>query len=131
MKDKTSIVLAVGVAAFAVGILSRFVLGVGGAPTHREGFMQQEIGAPANGDTQGTYNGIDALRGVTSQDLQAAPTPLKAYEAANDNEIFAFENSTFKPECCPSSITSDAGCLCLNKQDEKDLAYRGGNRVAH
>lgn len=130
MKDKTSVVLAVGVAAFAVGLLARFVLGGVSGP-RRERFMQQEIGAPANGDTQGTYNGIDALRGASTQVLQTAPTPLKAYEAANDNEIFAFENSTFKPECCPSSITSDSGCLCLNKQDEKELAYRGGNRVAH
>jgi hypothetical protein len=123
MKDKTTIVLAVGIAAFVAAIASRFLLG------GREGFMQQEIGAPADGSSGGMYNGIAAMMGAP-QDLRSAPTPLKAYAAANDNEIFAFEDSTFKPECCPSSITSDSGCLCLSKQDEKSLAYRGGNRVA-
>ena len=38
MKDKTTVVLAVGAAAFVVALLSRFLLSAG-----REGFMQQEL----------------------------------------------------------------------------------------
>lgn len=126
MKDKTSVVLAVGLAAFAVALVSRFLLT---GHVTRETFMQQDIGAPVGADNEGVYNGIDISNG-NSWSQTTAPTPLKSYEAANDNELFAFQNSTFKPECCPASITADTGCLCLSDKDEKSLAYRGGNRVA-
>jgi hypothetical protein len=126
MKDKTSIVLAVGAAAFALAVVARFMLT---GQLTRETFMQQDIGAPVNKDQEGAYNGIDISNG-NSWSQTTAPTPLKPYEAANDNELFAFQNSPFKPECCPSSITADTGCLCLSASDEKSLAYRGGNRVA-
>jgi len=60
----------------------------------------------------------------------SAPTPLKSYEAAADDmQLFANEDSTFKPECCPNAISSDTGCLCLTAGEEKKLAYRGGNRA--
>jgi len=126
MKDKTSIVLAVGAAAFVAAVVARFMLT---GHLSRETFMQQDVGAPVNQDQEGAYNGIDISNG-NSWSQTTAPTPLKSYEAANDNELFAFQNSPFKPECCPSSITADTGCLCLSGQDEKSLAYRGGNRVA-
>lgn len=126
MKDKTSIVLAVGAAAFAIAVVSRFLLT---GHLSREKFMQQDIGAPVNHYQDGAYNGVDISNG-NSWSQTTAPTPLKPYEAANDNELFAFQNSPFKPECCPSSVTADTGCLCLSEQDEKSLAYRGGNRVA-
>jgi hypothetical protein len=126
MKDKTSIVLAVGAAAFAIAVVSRFLLT---GNVTREKFMQQDIGAPVNHYQDGAYNGVDISNG-NSWSQTTAPTPLKPYEAANDNELFAFQNSPFKPECCPSSITADTGCLCLGDKDEKSLAYRGGNRVA-
>ena len=126
MKDKTSVVLAVGAAAFAIAVISRFFLT---GSVMREQFMQQDIGAPIGTDNEGVYNGIDISNG-NSWSQTTAPTPLKPYEAANDNELFAFQNSPFKPECCPASITADTGCLCLGDKDEKSLAYRGGNRVA-
>lgn len=124
MKDKTSVVLAVGAAAFAVALIARFILS-----GQREKFMQQDVGAPVGTDNEGVYSGIDISNG-NSWSQTTAPTPLKPYEAADDNELFAFQNSTFKPECCPSSVTADTGCLCLSDKDEKSLAYRGGNRVA-
>lgn len=126
MKDKTTVVLAVGAAAFAAAVIARFLLT---GNLTRETFMQQDIGAPVGGGNEGVYNGIDISNG-NAWSQTTAPTPLKSYEAANDNELFAFQNSTFKPECCPSSITADTGCLCLGDKDEKSLAYRGGNRVA-
>jgi hypothetical protein len=63
------------------------------------------------------------------QDLKSAPTPLKPYAAANDNEIFAFEHSTFKPECCPSTMSCDGGgCVCTTPEDRDLINTRGGNR---
>jgi hypothetical protein len=123
MKDKTSVVLAVGAAAFAVALLARYVLG-----GSREPFWQNEIGAPATGAGAGAYDGID-ISNCNSWSSANAPTPLKGYEAADDNQLFDFQNSVFKPECCPSSITADTGCLCMTASEEKKLAYRGGNRA--
>jgi hypothetical protein len=124
MKDKTTVVLMVGAAAFVVAIAARLFMG-----SSREGFMQQEIGAPAKGGDEGVYAGIDISNG-NSWSSTSAPTPLKSYEAADDDmQLFANQNATFKPECCPNSISSDTGCLCLSASEEKKLAYRGGNRA--
>jgi hypothetical protein len=124
MKDKTTVVLMVGAAAFVVAIAARLFMG-----SSREGFMQQEIGAPAKGGDEGVYAGIDISNG-NSWSSTSAPTPLKSYEAADDDmQLFANQDSTFKPECCPNTISSDTGCLCLSASEEKKLAYRGGNRA--
>ena len=124
MKDKTTVVLMVGAAAFVVAIAARLFMG-----SSREGFMQQEIGAPAKGGDEGVYAGIDISNG-NSWSSVSAPTPLKSYEAADDDmQLFANQESTFKPECCPNAISSDTGCLCLSASEEKKLAYRGGNRA--
>ena len=128
MKDKTTVVLMVGAAAFVVAIAARLFLNSTSA-AGRETFMQQEIGAPATGNEEGVYAGIDISNG-NSWSSTNAPTPLKSYEAAADDmQLFANQDATFKPECCPSSVTSDTGCLCMSKSDEKKLAYRGGNRA--
>jgi len=124
MKDKTTVVLMVGAAAFVVAIAARLIMG-----SSREGFMQQEIGAPAKGGDEGVYAGIDISNG-NSWSSVSAPTPLKSFEAADDDmQLFANQDSTFKPECCPNTISSDTGCLCLSASEEKKLAYRGGNRA--
>jgi hypothetical protein len=124
MKDKTTVVLMVGAAAFVVAIAARLFMG-----SSREGFMQQEIGAPAKGGDEGVYAGIDISNG-NSWSSVSAPTPLKSFEAADDDmQLFANQDSTFKPECCPNAISSDTGCLCLSANEEKKLAYRGGNRA--
>lgn len=124
MKDKTTVVLMVGAAAFVVAIAARLFMG-----SSREGFMQQEIGAPAKGGDEGVYAGIDISNG-NSWSSVSAPTPLKSFEAADDDmQLFANQDATFKPECCPNAISSDTGCLCLSASEEKKLAYRGGNRA--
>jgi hypothetical protein len=140
MKDKTTIVVAICIGAFVLALVSRFyVTGnftqlVKLAGAVRENFMQQEIGAPArSGGMEGVYSGIDISNGNSWSETNAPVSVLKGYEAANDNELFEYQNSKFTPECCttsPSSVSNDGGCLCMTKADEKKLAYRGGNRVA-
>ena len=128
MKDKTTVVLMVGAAAFVVAVAARLFLS-SVSEYGREGFMQKEIGAPAKGGDEGVYAGIDISNG-NSWSSVSAPTPLKSYEAADDSmQLFANQESTFKPECCPNAISSDTGCLCLSASEEKKLAYRGGNRA--
>lgn len=123
MKDKTTVLLSVAFAAFCVSLFVRYFL------VKKEGFFQQEVGAPLVGEDTGSYAGIDISNG-NAWSSTSAPTPLKSYEAADDNEIYAFQKSTFKPECCPAGITNDVGCVCMSESEEKQLAYRGGNRVS-
>lgn len=92
-----------------------------------ETFAQQSVGAPAVGETGGVYSGIDASTGMYSS--APAPAPLKSYEAADDNQLFEFQNTPMRPECCPSVISGDTGCVCLTKEQERKLASRGGNRA--
>jgi hypothetical protein len=91
--------------------------------------MQQEIGAPIdNSGMQGVYSGLSA-NGLWNEG--GAPVNAKPYEAQDDNELFQYQNEKFTPECCTTSSTSisnDSGCLCMSKQQEKELSSRGGNR---
>jgi hypothetical protein len=126
MKDKTTVVISVGIAAFIAALAARYYLS---SVPARETFWQNEIGAPATGGGDGAYEGIDISNCGSWSQVTAPTNPLKPYEAADDNQLFEFQNSVFKPECCPSSITADTGCICLTESEEKKLAYRGGNRV--
>jgi hypothetical protein len=144
VKDKTMVIVALCIGAFALALVSRFYLTgsfvqmfnvakiAGRAAlketTSRENFMQQEIGAPINdGGMQGVYSGIDISDG------SSAPVSKDGWQPHDDRDIFLYQDSKFTPECCTTSSTSisnDSGCLCMSKKDEKDLAYRGGNRKA-
>lgn len=47
---------------------------------------------------------------------------------APGNMLF-FKNNAFKPECCPSSYSSSAGCACTSADQMEYLNQRGGNRT--
>jgi hypothetical protein len=140
MKDKTTIVVGLCIGVFVVALVARFYMTgnfahlVNLAGVAREHFMQQEIGAPANsGGMEGVYSGIDISNGNSWSETTAPVSVLKGYEAADDNQLFEYQNSKFTPECCTtsaSSVSNDAGCLCMSKAEEKKLAYRGGNRTS-
>ena len=84
---------------------------------------------PIDGGGAGLYDGIDLSTGNNMWSSNPKPTPLKPYENANDNELFQYQESKFTPECCPSSITNDVGCLCATKKEEREWLTRGGNRI--
>ena len=44
-----------------------------------------------------------------------------------EGEMFFFETTQFKPECCPSTYTSSSGCLCYEPSNFNIIATRGGN----
>ncbi len=92
-----------------------------------ETFAQQSVGAPVVGETGGPYSGVDASTGLYSS--APAATPLKPYEAADDTQLFEFQNTPMRPECCPAVISGDTGCVCLTQDQERKLATRGGNRA--
>jgi hypothetical protein len=122
MKDKTTVLATALAVAFAIAVLAQLFM-------TKEGFAQQSIGAPV-GDSMGSYGGINLSTEENLWSSQPKPTPLKPYEAADDNNLFQYQESKFTPECCPSSITNDVGCLCPTAQEKKDWSTRGGNRVS-
>ena len=124
MKDKTTILVATVFATLALAVIFKLL------PFNKEGFAQQTVGMPLDGAGMGPYDGIDLTSEANMWSSTPKPTPLKPYENADDNQLFQYQNSKFTPECCPSSITSDIGCLCPTKEEERQWLTRGGNRIA-
>lgn len=44
-------------------------------------------------------------------------------------DMFFFDNTSFKPECCPATYSSSTGCACVNEEQRKFINQRGGNRL--
>ena len=47
----------------------------------------------------------------------------------NPDKLTMFDDSKFKPECCPSTYSSSKGCACIDGEEEKMLDTRGGNKL--
>ena len=45
-----------------------------------------------------------------------------------DNDLFFFTETAAKPECCPSTYSNSAGCLCASPEQNNFLNQRGENR---
>lgn len=116
----TLVLIAFFVAAVFFRVISRLV-------SPHEGFAQQEVGMPVDGGGEGLYNGLEVDTGLWASSEK--PVSLKPYENADDTQLFQFQTSKFTPECCPSSISNDIGCLCPSKQEERSMVSRGGNRL--
>ena len=43
--------------------------------------------------------------------------------------LFLYANNRASPDCCPSTLTSDGGCVCTTPQQRDFINTRGGNRV--
>ena len=143
MKDKTTVIIVLCVGAFVLAMLARFYLtgnfvkmasvasaAAGGAiqAGTRETFMQMEKGAPAYGSgMQGPWSGINLF----SDEL--APVDEAGWKSPDDLTMTPYNDLKSSPECCLTSSTSmstDSGCICMSKSEEKKLAYRGGNRTS-
>jgi len=42
--------------------------------------------------------------------------------------LFSFAFNKSSPACCPSTYTTDTGCVCTTEQQRKHIGQRGGNR---
>lgn len=66
---------------------------------------------------------------------QGTPLPLKheeIYQTLPKDSMFLFANNKTSPACCPSSYTSDHGCVCVTPQQVNFISrYRGGNKTHH
>ena len=58
------------------------------------------------------------------KDFESTPIPLP------EGQLDFFNGTKFKPECCPSTVSTSTGCACLSKEQRDHLATRGGNRTS-
>lgn len=63
---------------------------------------------------------------------QGTPLPLKnemIYSEIPEDSMFLFARSVSDPSCCPSTFSTDRGCVCTTPQQRKYVAERrGGNK---
>ena len=64
-----------------------------------------------------------AVKAFMARPQQQLPLP--------EGEMDFFANADFKPECCPSSFSTSAGCWCGTSKDVDYLVSRGGNNVPY
>lgn len=120
---KTLFVLAVFVAALLAGLfLSNNAL----SPA-RENFAQKSVGAPVSGTGMGPYDGV-SLPGVAAGWMANDGESAGASPVDDGPPPMNLSGNVSSAACCPSSISTDAGCLCLNESDKALFASRGGNR---
>ena len=58
-------------------------------------------------------------------DRPKQPVPLP------EGQLFFWETTPFKPECCPSYMSSSTGCACITVDQYNYLRERGGNNVPY
>lgn len=47
------------------------------------------------------------------------------------SELLMFNNTPFKPECCPSTYSNSDGCACITTNQYNYLIERGGNNIPY
>jgi hypothetical protein len=134
---KTSVVVALFLAALLAGIFLRFM-----APSSpvkcgsdsdsedgKERFFQREIGMPLDMQTVAGKTGVAGYNGTPPLlGSEPKPVPERPYDMANDQQLFQFEGNRMSPDCCPSPFSGDRGCVCLSDKQLAEFASRGGNR---
>ena len=61
---------------------------------------------------------------------QGTPIPLKCeemYQTVPDNSMFMFAKNVSSPACCPSTYSSDTGCVCTTPAQRRLIGQTRGN----
>jgi len=125
MVDKTTLVVAVFVAAVLAGLFVQY--GMGSPKTaNKETFMQQEAGMPLNASGIGPYDGVAVGGWAASEPLPVGTSPASTH--IDTNKLMLLVDNKVSTDCCPAAFNTDTGCVCLTEQDKKLMASRGGNR---
>ena len=48
-----------------------------------------------------------------------------------EGEMFFFETTQFKPECCPNTYSNSSGCACMTTEQYNYLVTRSGNNLPY
>lgn len=126
MVDKTSLVIAVFVAAILAGLFVQFGMG-SPKPATKETFMQQEIGMPLNATGIGPYDGASVGGWAGNEPLPVGTSPASVH--VDTNKLMLLSENKSSADCCPSAFNTDMGCVCLTEQDKNLFASRGGNKA--
>jgi hypothetical protein len=59
--------------------------------------------------------------------LARKPQPIPLPEG----QLLMFEDTPFKPECCPNTYSNSMGCACMTGAQYNYLILRGGNNVPY
>ena len=51
-------------------------------------------------------------------------------DANSPQHLFMFTHNQVSPKCCPSTYSTDRGCVCLTQKQRNHINSRGGNRSA-
>ena len=81
---------------------------------------------PFDGVRLSTGNNVSSYRYNHPDEPMAGNYP--PFELGMDN-LFMFKDNQVKPECCPSSYSSDTGCICTSAKQRAFLNSRGNNRT--
>jgi hypothetical protein len=126
--QKTLFILAVFVAAVLAGLFVMMSSTPSG-PNSKETFMQKQTGAPVNGQGMGPYDNV-SLPGVAAGWLTTENVPKGSAPLDTSAHPMLLMNNPKSPSCCGKTpMSTDSGCICLSKADEKLFESRGGNRA--
>jgi len=108
-------------------------------PKHKkEGFTSKLFSDEPSSYKLGNYDKVNTSAWF-QQDLTVYPgKPISSgvqnlldRESKNVNmdkgELLMFNNTPFKPECCPSTYSNSDGCACISPNQYNYLIERGGN----
>jgi hypothetical protein len=118
--NRTSLVIGLFLGAVAVGLLSRYV--------PRENFMQHDIGKPLMSGGMGPYDEAGPVPGWSANEDAMPVGTQPVAEALDSNKLMFLAGNKTDPSCCPSTYSSDTGCVCLSGQESDLLSRRGGNK---
>jgi len=74
----------------------------------------------------GTPTGLEDKKSVYDPDRNNYPS-VDGTEGA-PKSMFALAFNKISPACCPSTYSTDTGCVCTTSQQRKYFNQRGGNR---
>jgi hypothetical protein len=126
--QNTLFILGVFVAAVLAGL---FVVmsSTPSGPKSKETFMQKSTGAPVNAQGMGPYDNV-SLPGVAAGWLANENVPKGSAPLDTSPHPLLLLNNPKSPSCCVKGpMSTDTGCICLSKEDEKLFESRGGNRA--
>ena len=95
-------------------------------------FLQNAAGTDAK--PMGPFDGVrlETGNGVSSYRYNHPNEPLAGnyppFELGMDN-LFMFRDNKVDPSCCPSTYSSDLGCVCTTKNQRTFINSRGNNRT--
>lgn len=119
-----------------VGLLEGLEMVNNSVKDKKEGFNSNLFSDDPSSYKVGDYDQVNTSDWF-QQDLSVYPgKPVSAgvqnvLDRGNQNidkdEMLMFNNTPFKPECCPSTYSNSSGCACISPNQYNYLIERGGN----